>query len=226
MVFKKSSILILIFIGLTYSVKAQDTTTRAKVSYFKANVSYLTNAVYAGRKDSLVNPYLTPSIGYFHKSGFFIEGSLSYLAAIGESRIDLFALQTGYDFTFSNKLYGGIYASKYFYDNASTAVRSESKGSMGGNLSYNPGFVTFLGGADLIFSTMIDINVIGAISHPFYFGDTDNEWSITPTTSVNLGTQNYYQDFLVNRKSKDGIFGTKSKKDGGSTFGAQNSGNF
>ena len=208
----KSSVLSLLIIGYFSSVRAQDSTKVAKKSYFKASTSYLTNAVYGGRKDSLVNPYITPSIGYFHKSGFFIEGSLSYLAASGDSRIDLFALQTGYDFTFRDKLYGGFYASKYFYANSSTAVRSESKGSLGGNLSYDPGFATFSGGADLSFSKKTDINVIGAISHPFYIGDTGNEWSITPTTSVNLGTQNYYQDYLVNRKSKVGRRSSGGKK--------------
>jgi hypothetical protein len=218
--FKKISILSLLIIALMGSVMAQDSTKVAKKSYFKGSISYLTNAVYGGRKDSLVNPYITPSIGYYNKSGFFVEGSLSYLAASGDSGIDLFALQTGYDFTFGDQLSGGIYGSKYFYATSSTAIRSESKGSVGGNLSYDPGFATFSGGLDLSFSKKADINVLGAISHPFYLGDTGNEWSITPTTSVNLGTQNYFEDYLVNRKNKVGkrmAGGNKSGKKGGSS---------
>ena len=41
-------------------------------SYFKASASYLSNAVYNGRQDSLVTPYITPSLGYYDKTGFYI----------------------------------------------------------------------------------------------------------------------------------------------------------
>ena len=57
----------------------EDTITSAKKpvsipvrSYFAAGISYLTNSVYNGRKDSLSTPYLTPTLGYYDKSGFFI----------------------------------------------------------------------------------------------------------------------------------------------------------
>jgi len=61
---------------------AADTSTPAKTavpkkSYFSATVSFLSNSVYNGRKDSVATPYLTPMLGYYDKSGFFIDASWS-----------------------------------------------------------------------------------------------------------------------------------------------------
>ena len=193
------ALLITIFCGS--AANAQDT-THNKSSYFKLGTSYLTNSVYNGRKDSVTLPYITPSIGYYDKSGFFVSGSLSYLAATGDSRIDLFTIETGYDFTISSQLSGGIYGSKYFYNTSSTSVTSQTKGSVGASLSYDPGFVTVSTGLDISFASKADVNVSAAVAHGFYFGEKGNEWGITPTISTNLGTQNSYQDYVKKRRSK------------------------
>src|SRR5476651_1404900 len=112
-------------------IMAQDkkTDSTKETSYFKISGSYLSNAVYNGRKDSLATPYITPSFGYYDKSGFYVSGSLSYLASAKESRIDLFSLDAGYDFNFTNKFSGSVYASKSFYNQASTAIQSDIKGT-------------------------------------------------------------------------------------------------
>ena len=217
MFLKKITILLLLTICIGYSIQAQDSARNKKTSYFKLSTAYLTNSVYNGRKDSVTLPYITPSIGYYDKSGFFVNGSVSYLAATGDSRIDLFALETGYDFTISNKLSGGIYGSKYFYNNSSTAVQSEMKGGLGGSLSYDPGIVTASAGIDLSFSSKTDISLSGSLAHGFYFGGKGNEWGITPTISTHLGTQNYYQDYIKNRKSKSGSRGRGGSSGGSST---------
>ena len=203
-ILKQIFTLLLLLFCISSLTKAQDTSGNHKISYFKLSASYLTNSVYNGRKDSTLLPYLTPSIGYFDKSGFFVKGSLSYLAASGNSRIDLFTLETGYDFTITDKWYGGIYGSKYFYNNSSTGVRSETKGGLGGSVSYDPGFVTVSAGVDLSFASKTDINFSGSIAHGFYFGDKGDEWSLTPTITANAGSQNSYQDYVKKRKLKGG----------------------
>ncbi|MBC7694678.1 MAG: hypothetical protein H7141_04440 [Burkholderiales bacterium] len=226
MLSKKTAFFLLLIISLVSLVRAQDSTSKTKSSYFKASTSYLTNSVYGGRKDSLATPYITPVIGYYNKSGFFVEGSLSYLVATEDSRIDLFTLETGYDFTISDKLSGGIYGSKYFYNNSSTSVRSESKGGLGGSLTYDPGAIIFSGGLDLSFASKTDIFISGSLAHGFYFGDKGNEWSISPTVAVNLGTQNFYQDYIKNRKFKGGRRGRGGDKSGNSTVQTKSSNNF
>ena len=216
---KRYTLILLITIASFCTVTAQETKDNTvkenkKNSYFKAAVTYLTNAVYNGRKDSLALPYITPSLGYYDRSGFYISGSLSYLSSSAASRIDLFSLTTGYDFTISHIVTGGVYASKDFYTGSSTSVRSETKGSLGGNLSYDPGVVTLNGGINLLFSDKTDVSVSGSLAHSFYFGDKENAWSIAPTLGVNLGTQNYYQAYIKNRsKKKNGSTGTVQVQD-------------
>lgn len=205
----KKTYLLLLFLTPVFfcAVNAQElkSTTKkedAQKSYVKLAVSYLTNAVYNGRKDTEVLPYITPSLGYFDKSGFYISGSLSYLSSSSASRIDLFSLMTGYDFDLSKQVSAGIYATKDFYTGSSTAVRSESKGSIGGNISYAPGAIVFDAGVNLLFSSQTDLSFNGSLAHPFYLGEGDNRWSITPTIATNIGTQNYYNSYLSTKTKK------------------------
>ena len=109
-------------IGAAY---AQDDSTKTDASpvksYGKLTLNYLTNSVYNGRQDSLKTPYLTPTLGYYAKSGFFADGSFSYLTRSGANRIDLATLEMGYDFSAGN-FDGEVVGSKYFYNSASTKI--------------------------------------------------------------------------------------------------------
>ena len=203
---KVASISFLLFVLVSFG-KAQDSSITNKHSFLKLTGSYLTNSVYNGRKDSAVLPYITSSLEYYNKTGFFAIGSLSYSAATGDRRIDHFTIEAGYEFKLSNQVYGGFYGSKYFYNNSSTDVRSEMKGGLGGNLSYDPGFLTFSSGLDLSFSSNTDIDLSGAISHGFYFGEKGSEWGLVPTVTTHIGTQNYYKDYITYRKGKGGARG-------------------
>ena len=209
---------ILLFVLLNFSafciITAQETKVDSKKetknpSYFKFSTSYLTNAVYNGRKDSIALPYITPSLGYFDKSGFYISASLSYLVSSAASRVDLVSATAGYDFDISKQVSGGIYASKDFYTSSSTSVKSETQGSVGGNLSYDPGFLTFSGSFNLLLSSQADVSLGASIAHSFSLEDGENAWSISPTLAASLGTQNYYQAYLKTKtRKKSGNTGT------------------
>ena len=93
---------LILFIPLT-SIAQDNKDPDTKKSYFKFSASYLSNAVYYGRKDSLALPYIMPSISYNDKSGFYIEASLSYLASAGESQVDAGAITAGYEFESKNE---------------------------------------------------------------------------------------------------------------------------
>ena len=100
----------------------------AKTSFFKIGADYISNNVYFGRKDSAINPYLTPLIGYYDKSGLFVEGSLALIPK-NNIRTDLFTIAGGYDFySKNNKFTGEIYAAKYFFNDSSKTTKSETKG--------------------------------------------------------------------------------------------------
>lgn len=175
----------------------QDSTKEG--SHFKLSGSYLSNAVYNGRKDSLATPYLTPSLGYFDKSGFYISGSLSYLVSATESHIDLFSLDAGYDFDLTNKFSGSVYANKSFYNSASTAIKSDINGSIGLSLTYDFDILQLNAGADLLFAQKSDIAVNIGAAHAFHFGEANNLFTITPSFTANMSTLNFYEGY-TNRK--------------------------
>lgn len=179
---------------------AQDKKTdTVKTSYFKTSGSYLTNSVYNGRKDSLLTPYITPSFGYYDKSGFYVTGSLSYLSNAAESRIDLYTFDIGYDFNFTDNFNAGVYANKSFYNQASTAIKSDVKGSIGTSLSYDFNFLQLNAGTDIMFANKADIALNIGLAHAFYIGDEGNLFSITPSVIANMSTLHFYEGY-TNRK--------------------------
>lgn len=208
-----------------FSAFAQDATYKSEVpaapadsigkkkaslkSYFSASVVCLSNAVFNGRKDSLVTPYITPTLGYYNKSGFFIDGSLSYLARLGSSRIDLSTIEAGYDFDAGN-FDGEVSANKSFYSSSSTNVRSEIKGSVFFNGGYDLTYVKPTINAGINFGTKPDYLLAFGLEHTFY--QLKDKFQVTPTFLANGSTQNYYQSYYNKRKA-----GAK-KKNAGVTY--------
>lgn len=202
------------------SVFAQSDSADDKKSYFKAVVNYLSNAVYFGRKDSAVVPYLRAAVGYFNKSGFYIGGGAALLVNPNEpKRIDLVSIDGGYNFSLKN-LDAGVYASKFFYSNASFAVESELKGLAGFYAGYNLGPVTVNAGGDILFSTKTDVSLNLGLSHPFETGEDNNKWTFTPTAQLNAGTQYFNQAYYEYRKFTFAT--TASVNAGGSSNGNGN----
>lgn len=166
-------------------------------SYFSLGLSYLSNSVYNGRKDSLANPYLTPSLGYYDKSGVFISGSLSYLMRTGASRIDLFSLDAGYDFNIK-KFEGEIAVSKSFYNDSSTNVQSQISASVYASGGYDFGFIKPSFDAAVDFGSATDFMLGLGLEHTFYAANDNLE--ITPSFRANGNTQNYYGSYYNKRR--------------------------
>lgn len=197
------------FQGLTAQENDENATTAN--SHWQAGINYLSNNVYLGRKDSMNLPYITPAIGYYHKSGLFVSGSLSYFSSAAQSQVDLFELVAGYTFT-SNKLDGEISFSRDFYNSKSYGVKSETKGSLDGSLSYDFGFVKPTIETGISFNKRPDYSVAFGLGHSFYAAD--NKIEIAPSFLVNTSTQNYYSSYYSKRK-----YALKRKK-GNTTGGA------
>jgi hypothetical protein len=176
-----------------------------RTSHFRFSVEYLSNNVYLGRKDSVITPYITPEIGYYHKSGLYANASASYLPTSGANRIDLVTVEAGYNFLAGN-FDGQVSASKFWYNSQSYAVTSELKGSiffMGG---YDFGFIRPSITPTLNFSDQVDFQLTMGLDHSFYF--FDDALDFTPTVNANAGTENFYNSYYrVRRYSK-----TRKKK--------------
>lgn len=172
-----------------------------KSSYFILNTNYLSNAVYSGRKDSSIVPYIRSSISYYHKSGFYADLGASLLVSPEDvKRIDLITFGAGYAFKISDKLDVDINATKFNYTDLSYAAGSELKGITGINLGYDAGIVSISGGAELLYSTNTDIFSSLKIARSFEIGSDNNKFTFAPSIQANAGTQYYNQAYYSNRK--------------------------
>ena len=183
----------------------------SKKSYALVGIGYTSDIVFLGRKSSSISPYLSAFAGYYHKSGLFINGGVSYLAASGENRIDLFTVTTGYDY-YLKSFSAGIYGTKYFFNNKSYAVKSELSGYVGAYADYDFDIVDVYIDGSAYFSNTSDFILGAAVSHTFYA--VNDNLTITPAVYLNAGTQNYYSNYNNNRK-----FRRNMMEGGGSSTG-------
>ena len=171
-----------------------------------------------GRADSVKAPYLIPSVGYYHKSGLFISGSLSYLTAEGENRVDLYTLSGGYDY-FGKKIAAGLSVDQYFFSDLSYSVQAEMSTYVSGYVGYDLDAFMIIADASLGISDDLDVFLGGEISKTFYL--MRDRLLITPAFYTNLGTQRYYDEYYTQRTLTTGGIGTGGSGKGKGT-GASN----
>ncbi|MEH6765712.1 MAG: hypothetical protein V7655_14505 [Aequorivita antarctica] len=205
--FKISVLLLMIFFvigvngqnkeGIYENIKTQDS------SYISVEISFINDAVFMGRKDSISAPYLYPSIKYHNKSGFYASGSLSYLTRSEEARVDLFLVTAGFDFT-AKKLEGDISATKYFFNDDSYNVISEVVADITVLLKYDFNIVNLGLGSSIYFSSdsSSDFFLAPEISHDFI--SKNEKYQISPTAGIYLGSQNFYEQYYINTRFGNG----------------------
>lgn len=188
---------LVLLISFSFNLAAQN----EKSSYFQVDLSYRSDAVFMGRKDSLEAPYVYPSMTYHHKSGFYGSGSLSYLTKSEEQRVDLILFTGGYDFSI-DKFYGDISATKYFFNDESYNVISEVEGDISAMLRYDFDILNLSVLSSLYFNSdsSSDFFLSGEISHDIVTNDF--KFQFTPTAGIYAGSQNFYEQFIVNRPQK------------------------
>lgn len=204
-------IVVICSVFISYITKAQDNNQEKKShSLYKAQLNYLSNNVFNGRKDSLPVPYLTPSFKYLDKSGFYVNSGISFLASNYAQRIDLFTVEAGFEKEVIDNLNMEIAAEKDFYNKNSVSVSSEIAGNLSADITFTNDYINLSTGNYILFTTgNIDYTLNLGASHDFSFND--DQWSIEPSFNTNFGTMNYYDNYLSKRKSKNG------KKNKGST---------
>ncbi|MBC8755869.1 hypothetical protein H2O64_14420 [Kordia sp. YSTF-M3] len=175
-------------------------------SYILADVSYINDAVFMGRRDSIAAPYIFPSIGYYDASGFFADATVSYLTASEEQRVDLFLLSGGYLFN-SKKWSGGILATGYFYNDDSYAVQSEMAVSINGLLSYDLDYVELSASIGSFFNSGSTNDFFTSFFIEKSFINEKETLVFKPSIGINAGTQNFYEAYyqsnrLGNRKGQ------------------------
>ena len=215
-------LLTILFLLVTYTVSGQtgtlpgdngkikpDDKSNDGTSAFKFGVSYLSNDVFMGRTDTVRTPMLVPEVKYTLKSGIYFSGTLNFLPAKKKKRLDGGDITAGYDFDITDDLSGGASFAKLFYSSASTQIASAIRATFNTNFTYDIG--------DIISPTISadynlnkqgignDIFVNLGLTHDFtaegIFGNKDN-LVLSPTATVNTGSQNFYDAYLVHKKIK------------------------
>ena len=202
--FRQSLIIVSILLSIQICYSQEKHPEIKSASYGKASINYLTNYIYTGRKDSIAYPYVTPVLGYYNKSGFYITGSLSYLSSKAGKRIDMFAIDLGYDFSITEQFIGSVYGNKSFYNQSSSAITNDMIGSIGSTLSYDLGFFQLNTGSDIYFSSKPDFALNVGLSHQFIIGPENQQWTIEPSALVNFSTLHYYEGFTNKRIGRPG----------------------
>ncbi|WP_445955550.1 hypothetical protein [Yeosuana sp.] len=221
--FKTILVLLIILFGSTVlgqnKTKADLNLKEKDSSYISAQINFISDAVFMGRKDSISTPYLYPSITYHHKTGFYINGSFSYLTKSNESRIDLSLITLGFDFNIK-KLDGDLSVTKYFFNTDSYNVISEVESDITASLRYDFDVVNLAVMANTYFNSdgSSDFFLSSEISHDFV--TNNNKFQISPTAGIYLGSQNFYEQYYIYNR-----FGNGDRQGKGSGQGTRDSTN-
>lgn len=192
-----SLIVLLFFIPLKSDAQDKSTSNSsanypaADKSFGLVSTTYNSDIVFLGRKSPSKAPYISAQAGYYHKSGLYINGSVSYLAASGEKRIDLFTSSAGYDY-YQNKFSSGISGTRYFFNNKSYTAKSALTGSLNAYAGYDFDILEVYLDGTAYFSNNTDFVLGLTIGHTFFAAG--GNLKIIPSVYLNAGTQNYYGD--------------------------------
>ena len=175
-------------------------------SYVLMDVSFVNDAVFMGRRDSIAAPYIFPSIGYFDKSGFYMDASASYLVGSEENRVDLFLGSLGY-MSHAENLNGGISGTAYFFNEDSYNVKSSVVADISGFLSYDFKVLEVSLLASTYFNNGSSADIFTGLTLNRTFFSSNQQFLINPTIAVYAGSQHFYQEYystsrLGNRKSQ------------------------
>jgi hypothetical protein len=169
-----------------------------KRSHPEIGMTYQSNDVYLGRRDSARLPYFIPAVSYYHKSGVFATASVDYLKTAAVSRVDLVSVDAGYMFT-AHKYDGTFTFTKYWYNHQSTNVASDIRAAIAYMNGYDLGFVKPRVTTTLNFGDKVDFEGVFDLEHTFVFFHDDMD--VTPTISVAGSTLHFY-DYYRRRKYK------------------------
>jgi hypothetical protein len=179
-----------------FKIVKRDISDNSKAGWL-VGLTYLSNNVYLGRKDSVALPYLTPSLEYHGKSGLYAKGSFSYVTAPGESRIDVVSFEGGWAHN-TDKFNAEFSATKDFYSQESYSVKSEISGGLSGYLSYDFGPLepSLDLGAEI--GSTLDFGVGLGLEHSFTV--IEDHLEASPSVKMNASTQNFYSNYYNKRR--------------------------
>lgn len=188
--------------GLYYLDSKYEDDPMDEITHLNLGVNFLSNNMHLGRKDKKVVPYITPYIGYAFRTGFYINGSVSYGAVKKFGHVDRMAIEGGYDRVYGRNFLCGVYAGQYFYHKKSNSINAaitQQAGIYGKYLNdlIEPQLDIIYNNTSLAPDYLINLSV----DHRFQLAD--KKLNIYPTFSFYVGTQHFYDAYYVNQVSRE-----------------------
>ncbi len=193
-----------------FSQALPDTTLQTnEKSSLQIGTQFLSNNVFMGRTGRKAVPIISPGFKYMFASGLYFAGDMDIVPGLKKDRVNGGSLTAGYDFDLTRYLEGGISYSKMFYNANSTLVGASMTNIFNLNLDYDINHViTPSISVDYSINqedVANDIFLNAGVSHDFIstnvFGKND-ALVISPTVSVNWGTQNFYEAYIERKANQ------------------------
>jgi hypothetical protein len=198
-------LLLTITYGFTQTIKSTSDTTKTKSS-LTLEMIYSSNTLNSGRSDPGYKNYFNPAITYLNKSGLYVFANTSYYPSVVAPKFTDFSIEGGYQYSFGSN-FSGDFSISYMHSNSnSKRVNAGAGTTFGTNLNYD--FDCFTAGTGISYSKgkYSDFSLTPTISKSFEFSmgkDDQFDISIEPTLTVDIGSQNFYRDYLTKRKYKN-----------------------
>jgi hypothetical protein len=168
--------------------------------------TYLSDLTYAGRKNVIGTPVLTPYFNLISTKGFFLSATGYINATKNVWSVDGAGITPGYSFDISKHFNGFLSGTKYFLSDSSSLILASMKGSIDGGLNYTPQLINIGVTFDYIFSKQHDflagLNISRDISIPVFSSGT---FKISPTAAFTAGTQSFFETYYKNVITKKRI---------------------
>jgi len=207
---KLCAVCAMLFFSLSAAYAQKDTTDAPvpKKAYLKLGLNFLSNNVYLGRTDSIAAPTLSPTIKYSFASGIYMSGMLDIITNKKKNKLDGGNFELGYDHIGDGNVDWGASFTKLFFNTTSTQVDATVSSELNAYIDYDVADVvtTSMGLSYNVAKSGFtgDVLLSPTLSHDFLidgvFGD-DDELLISPSATLNAGSQNFYAGYLV-RKNK------------------------
>ena len=170
-------------------------------SHLELNMSYQSDDIYNGRKNSTEIPLATPRISYIFKSGLQFDATVGYDLHDPSPQTNQYILDGTYNFSPGNGNYSSsITASGFIYNKQSGNTTAEQRGSIEIDNSYDFNFIEPSVYLTWSFGGGKDYSATFSLQHEFDL--LKNKLNITPTFNMNAGTQNFLDSYYKNRKYK------------------------
>lgn len=185
-----------------------------------AALSYGNNPAYGNKvanfeQPLVMKPFLSPSLTWYHKSGFFAGANAYYLFNTEKNHWFEWDLTAGYDYTKNKNFQTGISYTRYIFTDSTDVPTTPIKNELYAYFYYRkwwlqPGISLDYGWGKHSTSGLrsretlqgSDFNVITTVRHSFIFDGllcSRDALLLLPSMSLTLGTANYYSQLIAFR---------------------------